>query len=636
MSILHVTGLRKLLGAREVLSGADLRIEAGERVGVVGRNGEGKTTLLRIVEGELAKDGGEVVIAKRARLGYVTQRPRFAPGQTVRAYVESGLDEVHAVERELDEVGHRMAEVEGEELDRLVRRHGELSERMEFLGGWEAERRVETVLGGIGLARELWDRAAATLSGGEKSRTALARELVSTPDLLLLDEPTNHLDLAGIEWLEAYLLEIHSAVLIVSHDRRLLDRACDVIAELQRGRITRYPGNYGRYLVLKEEQFQQEQRAFELQRDAIRREEAFIKKHMGSQRTGEAKGRRKKLSNVERFERPYHDVRRPVIKLAGTSRGGEMVLAADGLRVGYGAKTVVASADLRIGRGDRIGIVGPNGSGKSTLLKTIAGRMAPLGGELRRGHKAVCGFYDQETGELRDDSTVYGEIRRDHPRMTDEEIRGHLAMFLFRGAEVEKEVRLLSGGERARVALARLVLTGPSWLALDEPTNHLDLAGRTALEEMLGAFDGTLVCISHDREFLDGLCTSIVEVKDGRTRTFRGNYSDASARQDAAARGKAEERRRQAVEREKSEAAARKAAQKATTRKKPKRAGNPFLLKKVEDAIMALEAERDRLNAELATEAVYRDSDAMKERQVRLAEIERDLDDKNAQWEEWA
>jgi ATP-binding cassette subfamily F protein 3 len=467
---------------------------------------------------------------------------------------------------------------------------------------------------------------------------------------LLLDEPTNHLDLAGIEWLEAYLKEIHSAVLIVSHDRRLLDNVCDVIAELQRGRITRYPGNYARYLVLKEEQYTYELRAFEQQRDQLRKEEAFIKKHMGSQRTGEAKGRRKKLGHVERLERPYHDVRRPVIKLAGTSRGGEMVLEGDRLRVGYGTKTIVEGADVRFGRGDRIGIVGPNGSGKSTLLKALAGRLDIQGGELRRGHKAACGFYDQDTSELRDDSTIYAEIRRDHPRMTDEEIRGHLALFLFRGNDVDKEVRLLSGGERARVALARLVLTEPSWLALDEPTNHLDLAGRTALEEMLGNFDGTLVCISHDREFLDSLCTSIVEVKDGKARTFRGNYSDyraavaaeTSARQDAATRAKADGRRRDTAEREKREAAARKqeAAKpkpvQQPQRKQQKRASNPYLLKKVEDAIMKLESERDRLNSELATEAVYRDPEATKDRQLRLSEIERDLDTKNAEWEEWA
>jgi ATP-binding cassette subfamily F protein 3 len=643
VSVLLVTGLKKILGPREVLRGVDLRVEAGERVGIVGRNGEGKTTLLNILDGELAPDGGEVTLAKRARLGYVAQRPVFGAGKTVRAYVEGGLDEVHAVERELAELTARMAASHGAELDRLVRRHAEQSERMEFLGGWHAERRIETVLSGIGLSEELWEREAATLSGGERSRTALARELVSTPDLLLLDEPTNHLDLAGIEWLEAYLQEIHSAALIVSHDRRLLDRACGAIAELERGRISRYPGNYARYLELKAEQYASALRAYEIQQDQLRREEAFIKKHMGSQRTGEAKGRRKKLEHVERLERPYLDVRRPVIRMASAARGGELVLEAQGLKLGYGAATVVRDADLRVGRGERVGIVGPNGSGKSTLLKALAGRLPLQGGELKLGHKAECGFFDQETADLREDSTVYGEIRRDHRDMTDEQIRSHLARFLFRGAEVEKQVSVLSGGERARVSLARLVLTEPSWLAMDEPTNHLDLAGRTALEELLGAFEGTLISISHDREFLDGLCTTIVEVKDGRVRTFKGNYSayraalqaEETTRQEAS-RERADERRRAAqraeAERKKTEAAA--AAAPGAPRRR--RAPNPYLLKKVEDAIMALEAERDLLLQELGTEAVYRDPAALKERQVRLAEIERELEARNAEWEEWA
>ncbi|MEM7308406.1 MAG: ATP-binding cassette domain-containing protein [Planctomycetota bacterium] len=646
MSVLLVTGLKKILGAREVLAGADLRIEAGERVGCVGRNGEGKTTLLRILEGEVPHDGGEVIIAKRARLGYVKQRPDFQPGETVRGYVEAGLEEVHRVERELEALGESMGSAEGEELDRQVRRHGELSERMEFLGGWDAERRIETVLSGIGLPERFWEREAATLSGGEKSRTTLARELVSVPDLLLLDEPTNHLDLAGIEWLESYLQEIHSAVLLVSHDRRLLDRACDAIIELERGRIARYPGNYGKYIELKEEQYRVDLRAYEMQQDFLRKEDAFIKKHMGSQRTGEAKGRRKKLAHVERLERPYHDVRSPDIRMASTARGGELVLEAEGLRLGYDDASILAGADVRIGRGERIGIVGPNGSGKTTLMKALADRLNPLGGTIERGHKAACGFYDQETTDLREDSTIYGEIRRDHPRMTDEEVRKHLARFLFRGGDVEKEVRSLSGGERARVALARLVLTGPSWLALDEPTNHLDLAGRTALEEMLGHFDGALVCISHDRAFLDGLCTTILEVRDGAVRRFDGNYSEyrqalldeEAQRMEAAGRKRAEEKKARRQEEEKRKKQAAKAAAsgaKPASKSKKKKNKNPYLLKKIESAIIALEEERETLLAELGTEEVYRDPEALKERQYRLAEVERDLAEKNLEWEEW-
>ena len=608
----------------------------------MGRNGEGKTTLLRILEGEVPADGGVIQVARGARLGYVKQRPNFAPGVTVRAYVEAGLDEVHQVERELEATGERMATAEGEELDKLVKRHGELSERMEFLGGWESERKVETVLSGIGLPEALWERDAGTLSGGEKSRTALARELISVPDLLLLDEPTNHLDLAGIEWLEDYLVEIRSAVLMVSHDRRLLDGVVGAIVEVERGRLTRYTGGYTTYVERKREQYEADLRAWEQQQDHVRKEDAFIKKHMGSQRTGEAKGRRKRLQRLERIERPYHDVRRPAIAMAATERGGERVLETEGLAIGYGGEAVVKDAEVRIGRGDRIGIVGPNGSGKTTLLKVLAGRMEPLAGEIVRGHKASCGFFDQETSDLRDDGTPFTEIRRDHPRMTDEEVRSHLARFLFRGSEVDKEVGRLSGGERSRLSLARLVLTRPSWLALDEPTNHLDLAGRTALEEMLGSFEGTLVCISHDRAFLDGLCTSILEVRDGAVRTFQGNYSDYRAAlaaeqdeaQETARREKArrDEQARKAAEaeRRKREPAKKEGARKAA---KPR---NPWRLAKLEEAIIALETEREDLLGALAQEDSWKDPDTLRERQFRLAEVERDLEEKNTEWERWA
>ena len=546
------------------------------------------------------------------------------------------------LERELEELSHRMAEVEGDELDQVIKIHGEKTARMEFLGGWEAERQVETVLSGIGLAPSLWEREARTLSGGEKSRTAMARELISAPDLLLLDEPTNHLDLAGIEWLEDWLAQMKSAVLLVSHDRRLLDRVVDTIVEVEDGLLQRYPGNYSRYVTLKEERFRDAYRQWEQQQEHIRKEEAFIKKHMGSQRTGEAKGKRKRLSNLERIERPYNDVRKPVIKMAEIERGGEQVLEADGLELGYGDNVLMRDAAFRLGRGERVGIIGPNGSGKSTLLKTIAGVLPPRKGEIRKGYKAVCGYYDQETKNLDDTGTPYTELLREHPQMTDLEIRSHLAKFLFRGDEVDLEVRSLSGGERARLSIAKLVLPGPSWLALDEPTNHLDLAGRTALEEWLAEFPGALVIISHDRTFLDDLVHRVVEVRDGSVKSFRGNYTDYKrALEDEARAEEAKKAERIAKEKERKRAEeekVKKAKQQPARRGKPKHDGkkrNPWALKKLEDAIIALESEREELLAAMASEAVYKDHDQLRETQFRLAEVERDLDDKNREWEQY-
>ncbi len=629
MSVLHITGLKKTLGTSDVLRGIDLRVEAGEKVGCVGRNGEGKTTLLRLIEGELAPDGGAIQLARGVRIGYVTQRPEFAAGMTARAYVTTGLEDVHRVESELQRVGEAMAGAGGAELESLVKRHGELTARMEFLGGWEAERKVEVVLAGIGLARELWDREARTFSGGEKNRTAMARELVSVPDLLLFDEPTNHLDLSGIEWLEAYLKTLPSGVLFVSHDRRLLDNVADSIVELERGFLTRYPGNYAKYLDLKAERFKSALREWEEQQDLIRKEEAFIRAHLGSQRTGEAKGRQRRLESLERLPRPYHDVRRPVIRMREVDRGGELVLETHDLSVGHDGRAIVTGIDLRIARGYRLGIVGPNGSGKSTLLKVLAGRMQPLSGALERGHRASCGFFDQEMSDLDEAGTPYAEIRRAHPQMTDGEVRSHLAHFLFRGSDVDLSINTLSGGERARLSLAKLVLSAPSWLALDEPTNHLDLASRTALEEFLGEFPGVLVFVSHDRAFLDALATRIVEVRDGGARDFRGNYSEyhAALAQEPTRRS-ADELLRKNPPRPKSPAPS-SGARVAKPR-------NPWKLQKLEDAIIALEEEKEALLEALGTEAVYRDPAAVRETQTRLAEIERDLERRNADWESFA
>lgn len=635
MTILTLDNVQKHFGAHSVLRGASVRIAAGEKVGMVGRNGGGKTTLLRLIEQLDTPDWGSVLIPPGIRIAHVTQRPEFPVGTTVRGWVESGLDELHATMKELDEVNHATSEASGEALERLMKRHDVLSERIDALGGWDTGRRVETVLSGIGLAEALWDREAKTLSGGEKSRTALARELVAGSDLLLLDEPTNHLDLEGIEWLESFLRELKSAVLVVSHDRRLLGRAVDSILELERGELSRFPGNYERYVAIKEERHTSELRAYEQQQDFLRKEEQFIRQHMGSQRTAEAKGRQKKLESVVRLTRPFHDVRKPVIRAPKADRAGERVLEARDLAGGYGAKTIFSGASFRIARGERVGIVGRNGAGKTTLLRILAGRAQPMGGELEFGHRASCGYHDQDTSALQEDATPFVTMRRAWPQLSDQEIRDHLAKFLFRGDEVDAEIKTLSGGERARLCLARLVLSNPSWLAMDEPTNHLDLAARTALEEMLGEFQGALVVVSHDREFLDGLCNVILEVDRGGVTKFEGNYSAwRTAKLAATATPKASQQKT-------SGQPAKPVAKSPPPAPAPKPATpgkirNPWAFEKLEKKIIDLEAELKSLQESLLTEDVWRDSKKLKDAQMRTAEVERDLAEANHEWENWS
>jgi len=670
MTLLVIDGLKKLFGAQEILRGASAKIDPGEKVGLVGRNGGGKTTLFRIIAGEEAPDYGGVSVRRGARLGVVPQRPMFAAGVSVREYVSGGLADVRQAIHDYEACTASMGEAEGDELERAMREHDRLAARIEELGGWETERRVEVVLGGIGLLEAFWDREAASLSGGEKNRVALARELVAGHDILLLDEPTNHLDLEGIEWLERYLKDLHTAILIVSHDRRLLTNCVTRMLELERGVLVSYPGNYPKYMTLKQERFDSEMRAYEQQQDELRKEKAFIDKHMGSQRTNEAKGRQKRMERVERLEKPNYDVRTPVIKPPKAARGGEEVLKAIEVSGGYDGNTLFKGVDLRIGRGQRIGIVGPNGAGKSTFLKLIAGKLEPLTGVVERGHGAICAYYDQDTGHLRGDYTAAQELRRHYPAMTDQEVRDHLARFLFRGDEIEKHVSLLSGGERARLSLSILVLSEPSWFALDEPTNHLDLASRTALEEMLGEFQGAIICISHDRAFLDGVTNTTYEVGGGTVRQFDGNYSAWRAAKDAESSKASEERAAKEQQARKAAAAAEakrveqqkkqtqskqvqsqpapskgaeqgksqgKSDAKASAAQSTKRKGprNPYMFEKLEQRIMELEGKLAKLHAAMVSEKVYADPAKLRDTQFQIAEAESALEAANEEWANW-
>jgi ATP-binding cassette subfamily F protein 3 len=639
MSLLVANAVKRHFGAHEVLRGVDLRIERGEKIGCVGRNGGGKTTLLRLIVGLDSQDEGQLTLARGTRLGYVPQQPEFPAGVSVLQHASGGLEELRLLQAELAGLEERLSSG-GEQPAELVQRYSELHEQLDHLGGWHAEQQIERVLSGIGLPPALWEREARTLSGGEKSRVALARELLRRPDLLLLDEPTNHLDLPGIEWLESYLREFPGAAYVISHDRRLLDNVAQVIVELEFGELRRYPGNYSKYVVLRAERYEYEQRAYEQQQDFIRKEEAFIKKHMGSQRTSEAKGRQKRLERLERLRAPRNDVRKPRLAFGSVDRSGERVLLAEALSIGFGGRALLSGLDLRIERGDRIGLVGPNGAGKTTLLKTLAGRLPPLGGKLELGHKALVGYFDQVGGELNKDSTPYETLRRDNPLATDQEIRDHLARFLFRGEEVEALIAGLSGGEKARISLARLVWQRPTWLALDEPTNHLDLAARAALEEMLSAFPGALLCISHDREFLDNLCNRIVQLTPAGLREFRGNYSEYRAALASEAAGAQSSKASPARPAPARAEAARNEPQKP--REEAPRAGaqvpkirNAFKFEKLEQDIMRLEEELAGLQAALLSEATYRDGQRLRETQTRIAEVERDLQQKNHEWENW-
>ena len=539
-TILTVHDLAKAFGPDEIFRDVSFQVADREHVALVGVNGAGKSTLLRIVAGIDAPSQGEVSIARGARMAVLAQEARFDSDRTVRQEAHLAFAEaLHALER-MRELETAMQEASGAELDDLFQEYERLSLHFEVSGGFGVEHRSEEVLFGLGFAPAQLDEPVRTLSGGQKTRVALAKALLAEPDLLLLDEPTNHLDLGMLEWLEGFLRSWSGAFLVVSHDRYFLDRVTNRTLDLSFGRLEDYPAAYARYLELREERMARRRLEYEEQQDQIARTEEFIRRYKAGQRSREARGRQTRLDRLERLERPQEHAALN-LRVNPTLRSGRDVLTASPLRAGYtnGVResTLVSTPELRVERGDRVAIIGKNGSGKSTLLKSIVGHLPPLKGRVGFGVNVKPAYYAQGHESLPADGTPLSILLGSQP-MGDEAARNYLARFLFRGDEVLRPISALSGGERSRLALACLLVEGSNLLILDEPTNHLDIQSRETLEEMLSSYDGTVVFVSHDRFFIDRVATRVWEIEDGSLKQYLGNYSDAmrhKARQSDAA-----------------------------------------------------------------------------------------------------
>jgi ATP-binding cassette, subfamily F, member 3 len=536
MSYVIISDIAKNFGGEQIFSGVSFRIEpgrsgaSGDRIGLVGPNGAGKTTLLNIIAGRLTPDAGEVALARDTRIGYLTQMPEFHPTHTLREEMRAVFEELHAVEADMSEVAAALADPEAlndpDSYQALLDRYAHLQERFEHAEGYTVEQRVQQVLDGLGFTREQQDLPATSLSGGQQTRAALGKLLLQAPDILLLDEPTNHLDLAALEWLEDYLLNWKGAIVTVAHDRYFLDRIAQRIIEVDQQRIEEYPGNYTAYIRLREERMEQRRKAYESQQEHIARTEEFIRRYKAGQRAREARGRQKLLDRLERVERPYHA---PELhfKMRVGYESGAIVLETKDLAVGYPgpeSQPLIRVPDLQIERGDRIGLIGPNGSGKTTLLRTIVSELPPLAGIITGGYNVKIGYYAQTHEGLEPAARVIDEIRN-VSILSEEGARTFLGRFQFRGDDVFKPVGVLSGGERARVALAKLTLMGANFLVLDEPTNHLDLPARQFLEAVLADYDGTLIFVSHDRYFIDAVANRVWIVENGTLRDVEGNYT---------------------------------------------------------------------------------------------------------------
>src|SRR5712692_4153815 len=537
MPIVSVIQVGKSFGAERVFAGVSFQIDEQDRVGLVGPNGAGKSTLLNLLAGREEPDEGTIARNRNLRIGYLTQNTDFHPHNTLREEMLTVFAEVQAWERALSELALQLeATSTGDNNaahEELLQRYDELQTRFEHAGGYTYEHRVSQVLDGLGFTREQQESPIMNLSSGQQTRAALGKLLLQEPDLLLLDEPTNHLDLAALEWLETYLSDWKHAMVVVAHDRYFLDKIVSRTIEMAFGRIEEYPGNYTRYLHLREERMERRLREYEAQQEHITRTEEFIRRYKAGQRSREARGRQKLLNRLERVERP-RDFPEMHFEFSPVVDSGQLVLSTQKLAVGYAnpgsePATLVHVADLELLRGDRVGLLGPNGSGKTTLLRTIIGELPPISGHVYPGHNVRIGYYSQTHSRLNAQRTIVDEIRQ-VSALSEEGARSFLGRFLFTGDDVFKPIGALSGGERSRVALALLTLQGSNFLVLDEPTNHLDLQSRQFLEEVLGEFEGTMLFVSHDRYFIDSLATKIWVIEDGVLIPYMGNYTDYRTR----------------------------------------------------------------------------------------------------------
>jgi ATP-binding cassette subfamily F protein 3 len=640
--------IEKAYGPHDILKGATWQHNPGEKVGLVGRNGAGKTTLFRLLLKQEEPDGGQIIRASGLTIGHVGQHLDAEPGMSLFDYVETAFQNVLDIERRMRTIEHDLADVTRPDHDRLLEKYADLQHQFELADGYTLHSEVERVLTGVGfMDKGEWERPIHAFSGGQQNRAMLARVLLAKVDLLLLDEPTNHLDLRGIEFLEEFLQSFNGSYLLISHDRTFLNRAIGKILELAHGKLVEYNGNYERFLQLRAERMEKMATDYERQQEYIEKTQDFIRRNLAGQKTKQAKSRRNMLSRLDELERPETDETFANFRLDAGPRSGAISLTADRLAAGYGEKRIVENLTMTVRRGERYAIMGPNGSGKSTLLKTFAGRLQPLAGTITYGHNVQVGYYDQTLGDLNPKGTVIDEVWNLDHSQTEEQVRSYLAQFSFFDDDVYKKTRDLSGGEKGRLALAKIMYTGGNLMLLDEPTNHLDVYTREALEEALEAFTGALIVVSHDRYFIDRVAQNILLVEDGQAEIYSGNYSDLVARM--------KEGMAMPVVHEAAAQPPRVAVPVPRAAAPPPSSAAPSLnskgdrveqkkrekrVKKVEEEIAAIEAriasadgERERNDLLLCAEEVYRDGERTKKIQAQNADLKAMIDLLYGKWE---
>ena len=665
MPILTATNISHNYGDRPILQGVSLTIEPTDRIGIVGRNGAGKTTLMKILTGQLKPDLGQIVLQRGARVGYLHQDHNLDPTETLREAAEGAFEELHRIHQQLNHLYEEMATAQGDELDRLLKKQIDLETAMEAAGGYTIEHKIEEVLHGVGFVDAQFDIKVGSLSGGQKGRLALARLLLESPDVMLLDEPTNHLDIEGRLWLEDYLTQdFKGAVVMVSHDRYLLDAVVTRIIETEQCRLIDYPGNYMAFRQLRVERRTVMHRAYEAQQGKIKKEEEYIRRFKAGQRARQAAGREKRLDREKRdnlLERPM-ELAELRLNLPKAERSGDIVASARGASKAYTnaegvTKVLFKDFDITIGRGERWGIIGPNGAGKSTLVRCLLGETQVDAGIVRIGSSVKVGHYKQTHEHVPVDVTVcrylQGVILKEAPQaaMSEQAARNLAGAFLFSGEDQEKDMGMLSGGERSRAVLAGLLASAKNLLILDEPTNHLDISSAERLEDALAmpdednedGYTGTLILISHDRALIDATCDNLI-VLDGKGNheIFAGGYTEwhekELERKKREARKESEEKeKREAAERQRKAQAEAKARQnqpapKAKAAVPSNNALARLKTEQLEQKIEKLQTRLKQIDLELGNPDVWRDARKSSSLSEERTRVQQELEPLEFEW----
>lgn len=620
-----------------ILKDVTFNVNEGEKIGLIGANGAGKSTLFKILTNQMEYDEGELYIDKSKELGYLSQNLSLDSNNTIYTEVLTVFDSLMDMEARLKTLEEKMNEPydasKVEYHNKIIRDYTTLTELYENRGGYTYKGEISRVLKGLGFTENDFDKPIAILSGGQKTRVALCKLLLRKPEILLLDEPTNHLDLDAIEWLEGYLKEVKGSIVVISHDRFFLDAITNKTVELLGGRVETYNGNYTAFIDLKEKNREVQQKAFDLQQAEIKRQEEIIARYKSFNREKSikaAESRQKALDKMERLDAPVREAKASRIRFETQIKSGNDVLYIENLKKSFGEKLLFEGLNLDIKREEKIALIGENGRGKTTLFKIIMDKEPSDCGVKVLGKNVFLGYYDQEQSNLNESKAIIDEVWDDFPHMTTTEVRTALAAFLFTGDDVFKKISTLSGGEKCRINLLKLMLSKSNFLLLDEPTNHLDIMSREALEEAILNYDGTIILISHDRYFLNKIINKIYELNEDGVKEYLGNYSYYVEKKTNPHRFEQMEEYSGVTKTQiKLDKKKKREAEKAE-REQAK------LLKNIENKIAETEETIEELQGQLCLEEVYSNPDKSKEVHQLLQNAENELAELYEQWEEMA